>query len=128
MSIYRGFGKPASGGAPAATGRNDPADPQDWSAWRKAEPATVLLKNTAHWIGSLPAEMQPRTLAAQFPRVANALCANWDDPVSFSGCIDELLTDRRGGRRGFPAPVVSELQALRTYRHWLHAWNPAGKR
>lgn len=133
MSIYRQFGKGAPGYGPAPAAKKEPARLQDWSARRKADPATVLLDGTARWITTLPTNVQPHVLVTQFPRVANLLCANWRDPPSFKNYIDELLIDGRRIRQGFPPEVVGELLALRTYCHAMHpngfnAWSQVGKR
>ena len=37
----------------------------------------------------------------------------WKDADDRAAVLDELLSDRRGNRRGFPPEVTSELQALR---------------
>ena len=52
-------------------------------------------------------------LARRFPHVVNDLASLWREPASVVHRIDELLVDRRGGRRGFPADALAELLALR---------------
>jgi hypothetical protein len=52
-------------------------------------------------------------LARRFPHVVNDLASRWREPASVVHRIDELLVDRRGGRRGFPADALAELLALR---------------
>jgi hypothetical protein len=52
-------------------------------------------------------------LARRFPHVLNRISAVWHDPPATAEIIDELLVDRRGGRRGFPADVLAELLTLR---------------
>lgn len=73
----------------------------------------VLDAAAEHWLRSLSPGRRPYRLATLFPRVTNrlALCAG-DDEL-FQQALDDLLTDRRGGRRGFPAQVVRELKRLR---------------
>lgn len=51
-------------------------------------------------------------LCAHFPRVANRLALCWPDDVLTKMVLKELVTDRRGRRRGFPHPVRAELLAL----------------
>lgn len=53
------------------------------------------------------------TLAKRFPHVVNRLAACWTAPFDVIDLLDELLLDRRGGRRGFPADALAELLALR---------------
>jgi len=50
-----------------------------------------------------------------FPRVANALARLWQDDIGLELYLDELLVDRRGGRRGFPPEIHNELLTLRAY-------------
>ena len=50
----------------------------------------------------------------QFPRIANLLAANWNEPIAFHGYMNNLLVDRRGGRQGFPSDIKNELIKLRT--------------
>jgi hypothetical protein len=105
------------GSTPATT---TPARPLDWSTLRRAAPNNELLKHTAAWFSSLPPDVQPKALVAQYPRIANALCAAWREPQAFKDYMDELLIDRRGGRKGFPADVLRDLLALRTHFHTVH--------
>ena len=61
-------------------------------------------------------EVQPLALLQSFPRVANALARLWQDDSAAALYLDELLVDRRGGRRGFPPEIHNELLTLRAYR------------
>ena len=100
----------------AATPPVNPVIKVDYSSRRKARPATVLLRTTSEWLTSLPSHVQPRELARQFPRIANSLCAMWKDTEPCKKYVEELLTDRRNGRRGFAVEIVRELDGLRAYR------------
>ncbi len=82
---------------------------------RKAPPLNQLLPVTEKWIQTLPEEVRPRALLPQFPRIANKLARTRDDPGEFCMYLDQLLTDQRGARRGFPADVHNELSVLREY-------------
>jgi len=62
----------------------------------------------------LPPEIRPVTLAALYARIANLLAQQWNDDKACLAYFDELLTDRRGKRRGFLANVRRELWALRS--------------
>ena len=52
-------------------------------------------------------------LAGRFPHVVNRLSECWSAPARVVDVLDELLVDRRGGRRGFPADALAELLTLR---------------
>ena len=49
------------------------------------------------------------------PRVANRIAFSWPDAKTTDQMLEELLNDRRGGRRGFARAVVRELQRLREF-------------
>jgi hypothetical protein len=97
---------------------------KDWSAMRKAQPCEVWLPTTERWYANLPDGVQPRMLRAIFPRIANVLAAGWHDRDRTLRCFDDLLTDRRGGRKGFPADVLDELYRLKTF---YEERNPAAR-
>ena len=84
---------------------------------RKNQPANIALPRTKAWFESLPPKVRPSALMRQFPRIANLIAAAWDDLVLFETCMDSLMTDKRGGRKGFPGDVITELGALDMYRH-----------
>jgi hypothetical protein len=83
--------------------------------------ADALLAETIAWYEALPPDVQPRTLVATYPRIANALCAASRDRQSFDNCVGALLTDGRRERAGFPAGVLRDLFTLRAHIHALHA-------
>jgi hypothetical protein len=100
---------------------------------RKNQPANIPLPRTKAWFEGLPPEVRPSALMRHFPRIANMIAAAWDDLVQFETYMNSLLTDRRGGRKGFPTDVIAELGALNTYRHSDQdfaapaiAWSDAG--
>ena len=95
-------------------------DQSDWAGRRKAQPAEVLLPATRHWLDSLPVESRPQALAKQFPRLANLVAANWNNPRDCTAFISSLLHDQRGGRRGFPHEVMGDIINLRMYYTRLH--------
>jgi hypothetical protein len=78
------------------------------------------LPQTMAWITSLPEEVRPDALTAQFARISNAICAVWERPGDCKEYLQELLTDRRGGRAGFPLNVVRELNNLFAYYVGMH--------
>jgi len=71
-----------------------------------------LTGTTRLWLRRLPAGRRPLRLCTLYPRVANRIAWHWRDPAQAREVLDDLLTDRRGGRRGFPRPVVQELRRL----------------
>ena len=92
----------------------------DWSSRRKAEPVNRLLRASREWLGSLPTDVQPTSLAAQYPRIVNLLAIEWANPTICRVYLADLLADERGNRKGFPADVQRELVTLRDYYYTLH--------
>ncbi len=89
---------------------------------RKSQPVTILLPRTKQWLMELPPPVRPRALALQFARIANMLCAAWENPPDCRRYLNDLLIDRRGGRRGFPKPVAREIQVLSEYYCQVHPY------
>ena len=75
----------------------------------------ALTGTTRLWLRQLPARRRPLRLCTDFPRVANRVAWCWRDVGLSAQMLDDLLEDRRGGRRGFPPAVVRELQRLRDF-------------
>ncbi len=100
---------------PASNNASRPSAPSPLACLRKAHPAEILLPRTRAWLDSIPAAVRPNQLAQRFPRVANQLAACWTSRAEWAQELDGLLSDKRGGRRGFPAEIVTELQKL---KHW----------
>ena len=111
-----------------------PKSEEAYKHLRKNQPANVPLPRTKLWFEELPLTVRPSALMRQFPRIANVIAAAWDDLVQFETYMDSLLTDKRGGRKGFPTGVIAELGALDIYRHTLgechaaKAWSDVGRR
>lgn len=97
---------PDSGARSAAVSPSAAREP----AMPQAEPLSSVARV---WLTSLPAGLRPAQLCARYPRVANRLALCWPDRGLALRLFDDLLVDRRGGRRGFPAEVKAELVALR---------------
>jgi hypothetical protein len=85
-------------------------------------PLQHLLPASRKWLELLPPEVVPRELATHFPRIVNILAAQWNNYAACQAYFADLLVDRRGGRRGFPAAVTRELEKLRDF------WYSAGER
>ena len=71
-------------------------------------------------MNELPASVRPRQLALRYARLANRLAEIWSDPVKCERLLDDLMTDRRGGRKGFPLAIASELATLRDHYFRQH--------
>jgi hypothetical protein len=122
MSFYEGRPKasgymdvhePTSAGAHPAPPKA--VDPGAWLSHRKNRPVDRLLPIAKRWQEALPATLRPQALIAYYPRIANLLALQWNDPDALAAYLDELLVDRRGDRQGFPPPVQSELVRLRNH-------------
>jgi hypothetical protein len=91
-----------------------------WEGKRKPTPAETLRTATIQWILKLPPHVQPRHLQVKYPRIANRMASLWDDQANCESFMDDLLTDKRGGRKGFPLGVAQEIASLRDYHFRLH--------
>lgn len=67
------------------------------------------------WLLSLSRRVRPLELARQFPRIVNRFALVWPDPVLTEAYFDSLLVDRRGGRRGFPREVLTDILRMHEY-------------
>jgi hypothetical protein len=138
MSVYRtlhgsvasdvnvsdiGRRRSSSTSAPADDAR-PAAEQSDAEFIRKATPANTPFPATFKWVAGLPREVRPFELLKQFPRIANMLAQAWHDPAAFREYMFDLLIDRRGGRKGFPQNVRSELLQLRSYFDHIHPLMP----
>lgn len=83
----------------------------------------ALTGTTRQWLRQLPARRRPLRLCESFPWVANRLAWCWRDPEMSTAVLNDLLQDRRGGRKGFPASVVRELQRLSEFNEHHRAEN-----
>lgn len=96
-------------------GRAD-AGSTDWTSVRRARPAEYLLPLTEKWFDRFPPERAPCALASQYPRICNLIAVHWNDHRGAPELFEDLLTDRRGGRAGFPPAVRRDLLAVQ--EHW----------
>lgn len=82
----------------------------------RRQPEGVQLEAAAaQWLSGLPQRLQPRETAARFPHIVNRLAKLWSSPPSCRLYFDDLLMDHRGGRRGFPLKVASEIVGLKDH-------------
>ena len=94
---------------------------QELPRLRKAKPVNYLLPMSIGWLASLPIEVRPNELARHFPRIANLVALQWSNSAACRAYFDDLLTDHRGTRKGFPPDVHREIVALRNF-HYNQDW------
>ena len=98
-----------------------PRKTENWEEKRTATANEPLSDAASKWMGELPESVRPRQLAMRYARLANRLAELWDDdPVKCERLLDDLMTDRRGGRKGFPLAIASELATLHEHYYRLH--------
>ena len=66
-------------------------------------------------LASIEEATRPTKLAAAFPRIVNRMASLWRSPRQMDLYFEDLLTDTRGGRQGFPLGILMELSALKEY-------------
>lgn len=91
---------------------------------RAAAPDEPLNGATTAWMNALADNAQPVQLARIFPRIANRICALWEDPVPCARYLADLLIVNRSNRRGFPATIAREIGRLTAQYALLH---PGGR-
>ena len=80
----------------------------------------ILLSTTHLWLRTIPSSLLPKHLCHHHPHLANRFAQVWGDREWMAAMIDELLIDRRGGRRGLSARVRLEIEQLeRFHTRWL---------
>lgn len=96
-----------------------PVDAAEWAKRRRpASPADRALTGEAiAWMLARPQPVRPERMAAQMPRLVNQIAATWVDRQRCLGALRALTVDDRGGRRGLPASILTEVHAL--HRHLL---------
>jgi hypothetical protein len=92
----------------------------NYEARRAPQPAESMRTATIQWILKLPPHVQPRHVQVKYPRIANRLANLWPEVEQCEQYFEELLTDKRGGRKGFPLAVAQEIASLRDYYFRLH--------
>jgi hypothetical protein len=99
--------------------------PGYWEARRrKTLPSDKALTGGAiDWLLALPDDVRPKIMCDKFPRIVNQIAVHWKDRALAVDAVKYLLTDQRGGRRGFGAEVEAELHRLEEYAvKRLAAW------
>ncbi len=75
----------------------------------------VMLSATHLWLRRVPPRIHPKHLCRYHPRLANRLAECWGDRGRVGQFMDDLLTDRRGGRKGLSTRVKTELLCLERF-------------
>jgi hypothetical protein len=75
----------------------------------------VMLSVTHVWLRRLPPRFHPKQLCRYHPHLANRLAACWGDRDRVEQFVDDLLIDRRGGRKGLSARVKTELLCVERF-------------
>ena len=91
--------------------------PGDYSKTRHAQSKDDLQLNAAGQalLASIGEASRPMKLAAAFPRIVNKMASLWRSPRQMDLYFEDLLTDTRGGRQGFPLGILMELSTLKEY-------------
>jgi hypothetical protein len=97
-----------------------PKKSENWEEKRSTSSDEPLSDEATAWLAELPEAVRPRQLAGRYARLANRIAKLWDEPVRCERFLDELMTDRRGGRKGFPLAIASELATLHEHYYRLH--------
>jgi len=66
-------------------------------------------------LGTLPTAVKPILMSIDFPHIVNRICDLWTRPLLLDRYFEELTVDGRGGRRGFPLGVATEIANLREH-------------
>ncbi len=66
-------------------------------------------------LASIEEPARPKELAASFPRIVNRMAKLWKMPREVDRYFEDLLTDSRGKRKGFPLNILMELSTLKDY-------------
>jgi hypothetical protein len=75
----------------------------------------VMLSATHVWLRRLPPRIHPKHLCRYHPHLANRLATCWGDRGRVERFVDDVLIDRRGGRKGLSARVKTELLCVERF-------------
>ena len=91
------------------------------SAYVRAFPAKNAYRVTVDrapmlaWLQTVPLAVRPTALSGIYPRIVKKIMCLWTQPQALQDYMDEMTTDRRGGRLGFPPKVADEIERLASY-------------
>ncbi len=77
------------------------------------EKQTQLNADAADYFRSLAGLKYPQALADAYPRIANMIFELKDNPPRLRDYMESLISDARGGRRGFQFDVLMDIQCVR---------------
>jgi hypothetical protein len=102
---------------PAQSSVNPAAAQPDFSKVRHAPEKNDLQLSAegGALLASIEPTMRPKQLAASFPRIVNRMAGLWRSPRQMDRYFEDLLTDTRGNRQGFPLGILMELTTLKDY-------------
>jgi hypothetical protein len=88
--------------------------PEYWLKVRRKPLASdrALTGRSMKWLTELPEDLRPVITMQRYARVINSIVDAWPDPDARDEVFENLLNDRRRGRRGFPIDVERELSSL----------------
>jgi hypothetical protein len=88
--------------------------PEYWLKVRRKPLATdrALTGRSMKWLAELPQDLRPLVTMQRYARVINSIVDAWPNADDRDEVFENLLNDRRRGRRGFPIDVERELSAL----------------
>jgi hypothetical protein len=88
--------------------------PDYWTKVRRKTLATdrALTGRSMKWLADLPEDLRPVLTMQRYARVINSIVDAWPNADDRDEVFENLLNDRRKGRRGFPIDVERELSAL----------------
>jgi hypothetical protein len=88
--------------------------PEYWLKVRRKALATdrALTGRSMKWLAELPEDLRPVITLQRYARVINSIVDAWPSAEARDEVFENLLNDRRKGRRGFPIDVERELSAL----------------
>jgi len=101
----------------ASSMRPSAAMPVDYSK-RRHQPEKDDLELSAAgqaWLASIEESVRPKELAKSFPRIVNRIAKSWKTPREMDRYFEELLTDTRQNRKGFPLNILMELSTLKDH-------------
>lgn len=74
---------------------------------------TPLSAQAVEFLSTLEGSDYPKALVEGFPRIVNAIVELRLSRVELRTYLDNLLSDVRGGRKGFPLEILMDIQDLR---------------
>lgn len=72
-----------------------------------------LSAEAVKFLSTLEGKDYPQALAESFPRIVNTIVELHKDRAKLKSYLDSLLSDTRGGRKGFSLNVLMNIQDLR---------------